>query len=440
MLPEIQTAVCRQNDDMESRARAGATLVRPWLRPLHDCGPMNSTTTTQPRAKSKSELIERVETLVAYDNPRPHVHSRHGYHAGLARLSSGDLLALFVLAEAFEAPNATTYVARSRDQGRAWELQGPLYDKSALGFETSDTLKPAVLRDGTMVATGYRFHRADPEEGIAIPATAGFQPGDNIVSFSHDAGCTWTFPEVIKRSYPELLELSGPCLETASGDLVSSAGFYNLPDGSNPSGKFCALLRSRDRGKTWDDRTLIVAPGAIIPWETRICEMQPGRLVVIIWAYDVYNRRHLANQVIVSHDNGYTWSPLIDTGHMAQSSNVLFLGGEYLLSIHAHRAADPGIYVRLVDFSNDTWKVVDELAIWGRSMGPQTSEGQSMAEMFVSIRFGQPALLHLGGGEFLASHWSIEDGQGKIRLHRLSIDTSKLGLAFDGAASGGREK
>lgn len=397
---------------------------------------MNSTITSAQRpVKSKSELIECRETLVAYDNPRPHVHSRHGYHGGLVKLPSGELLTLFVLAEAFEAPNATTYISRSRDQGHTWELQGPLYDKSALEFETSDTLKAAVLGDGTIVATGYRFHRANAEQGIAIPLTAGFQPGENIISFSHDAGYTWTFPQVIERSYPELLELSGPCLETASGDLVAPAGFYNLPDGSNPSGKFCALLRSRDQGKTWDDRTFIVPPGAITPWETRICEMQPGRLVVIIWAYDVYNRRHLSNQVIVSHDNGYTWSPLIDTGHMAQSSNLWFLGGEYLLSIHAHRAEDPGIYVRLIDFSNDTWKVVDELLIWGRSTVPQTSEGQSMAEMFVSIRFGQPSLLRLSDAEFLASHWSIEDGQGKIRVHRLHI-----GLAFDGSTKGEREK
>jgi len=50
-----------------------------------------------------------------------------------------------------------------------------------------------------------------------------------------------------------------------------------------------------------------------------------------------------------------------------------------------------------------------------------------MAEMFGSIRFGQPSLLRLSNGEFLASHWSIEDGQGKIRDHRLHVDTADLG-------------
>ncbi|HWR13439.1 MAG TPA: sialidase family protein [Terriglobales bacterium] len=366
-------------------------------------------------------MIEYLESLVVYDNPRPHVHSRHGYHPGLAELPDGELIGLFLFAEAFEAPNGTTVVSRSRDSGKTWELQGPVYDKSVIGFETTDTMKPCVLRDGTLVATGYRFHRHDPEQAIAIPETGGFQPGDNIVCFSTDGGHTWTVPQAIQRSYPELLELSGPCIETASGDLVATAGFYNLPDGSNPTGRFGVILRSRDKGKSWDDDVYFVPPGKITPWETRVCEMQPGRLVAIVWAYDADNQRHLSNRVTVSNDNGFTWSPLIDTGHMGQASNLLYFGGDYLVTIHAHRAEDPGIYIRIVDFSNNHWRLVDETLIWGRALGEQTRSGQSMRQMFSSLRFGQPSIMRLSNGEFIASHWSIEDGQGKIRAHRLRI-------------------
>ena len=66
--------------------------------------------------------------------------------------------------------------------------------------------------------------------------------------------------------------------------------------------------------------------------------------------------------------------------------------------------------------------------IWGRAAGQQTRAGQAMSQMFASLRFGQPAIMRLSNGEFLASHWSIEEGQGKIRAHRLRIDTQKLGL------------
>ncbi len=74
-------------------------------------------------------MIDYIESYIVYENPKPHVHSRHGYFPGLCALASGELLAMFMLAEAFEAPNGTTYITRSTDEGRSWRLQGPVYDK-----------------------------------------------------------------------------------------------------------------------------------------------------------------------------------------------------------------------------------------------------------------------------------------------------------------------
>ncbi len=44
-----------------------------------------------------------------------------------------------------------------------------------------------------------------------------------------------------------------------------------------------------------------------------------------------------------------------------------------------------------------------------------------MADMFEALRFGQPSLTRIDGDEFLAAHWAAEDGQGRIRAHRLRI-------------------
>jgi len=65
--------------------------------------------------------------------------------------------------------------------------------------------------------------------------------------------------------------------------------------------------------------------------------------------------------------------------------------------------------------------VIEEKTIWGAGMGPQTRAGQSMAAMFTSLKFGQPSVVRLSGDEYLAAHWSVEDGQGKIRAHRLRV-------------------
>ena len=255
-------------------------------------------------------MIKLLDSHVVYENPKPMLRSRHGYFPGIVELPSGELLALLVIGEAFEAVDLATHVARSADGGRSWTLQGPLTDKTADERPTSDFLKPQVLRDGSLIALGYRFHRDDPEQPIAIAETDGALPGDDVVSFSTDEGRTWTPPAVIPRSTPELLEIPSRSAQLRSGDIVATAGLFKMPDGTNPSGQFGPLLRSTDGGRTWDDRTRYFdSPDhSIAAYESHVCEMQPGRVVAICWAFDLAAGRYLHNQVTVSHDDGHTWS------------------------------------------------------------------------------------------------------------------------------------
>jgi len=369
--------------------------------------------------------IRYLETSILYENPRPLARSRHGYFPGLARLPSGKLIALFVIAEAFESADATTWVARSADGGRTWALEAPLFPQPTDDVRASDYLKPTVLRDGTVVAIGYRFYRDDPEQGIGIQETGGIQPGDDIISFSSDEGRTWSAPEVIPRTWPELFEISGPCVQIRSGELLALGALTKLPDGSNPSGQRGILLRSGDGGRSWNDsQTYFVAPrGNMMPLEARLCEMEDGRLIAIAWTYDYDTDRHLPNHIVVSHDAGRSWSAPADTGHMGQAASVMAWTGDRLLSIHAHRGEEnPGIYVRAVDFAGDRWKPLEEIQVYRQVSGTHTHSGQNILEMFAAVRFGQPSLLNLENGEVLATHWCVEDGQGKIRLHRLLVE------------------
>ncbi len=368
-------------------------------------------------------VIEYLESTVVYENPLPHVRSRHGYFPGLAALSSGELLALFMIAEAFEAANGTTFVSRSADGGRSWRLQGPLHAKPALGFETTDAMKATVLRDGTLAAIGYRFHRRDPESPIAIPETGGILPGDDIFSTSNDGGATWTEPAVIDRGYPELLEISGPCIELPDGELLAVAALYPMPDGSLPSGHRGVVARSADRGRTWDTSVTFFRHSSrpVAPYEPRVARLDDGRLIALVWAYDTGAGAHLNNHAAISPDEGRTWGEPIDTGHRGQASSLMPLGGDLLLSIHAQRGEDPGIWVRAIDVAAGRWNMLAETEIYGAFHGRQTSAGQSAANMFKSLRFGQPSLLRLDEETVLASHWCVEEGQGKIRTHRLRV-------------------
>jgi len=148
--------------------------------------------------------------------------------------------------------------------------------------------------------------------------------------------------------------------------------------------------------------------------------MQPGKIVSLVWAFDIEANKHLANHFTVSHDDGYTWSDPIDTGIMGQASHLIYLNDNLILSIHAHRANDVGLYVRLIDFKDDQWKVVKEEMIWGNANAQDTSKG--FVEQFANLKFGQPSLLRLENNELLATHWCVEECMYKIKTHRLKIN------------------
>ena len=47
--------------------------------------------------------IKTIDEHVIYDNPIPHVRSRHGFFPGAIQLPSGELLAMVAIGEAFES-------------------------------------------------------------------------------------------------------------------------------------------------------------------------------------------------------------------------------------------------------------------------------------------------------------------------------------------------
>ena len=367
-------------------------------------------------------IIEKLDEHVIYENSMPQLCSRQAVFPGLVKLPCGELLAVFEIGEAFESVDAQPYISRSRDSGKNWQLQGPLWDESGYGFPVSQYVKPTVLSDGSIIAVGYNFHRRDSELPIGNAETGGLLDGDNIVSFSNDQGKTWSVPKKIEHGFPEIIETSGPCLELSNSDLIAFGPPFKMHDGSNPNGQIGYILRSSDKGKTWDGSTKYfdTSPKQISPSESRGCEMQPGRVVIIVWAFEMAANKHHTNHVVVSHDYGRSWSAPIDTCHKGQASNIMYLGGEKLLSIHAHRVGDAGLYARLIDFTDDKWNMLDELKLWSNVKAQD--ESASLIDQYAGLRFGQPSLLQLDNNEILATVWCVEDCMYKIKIHRLKLN------------------
>ena len=74
--------------------------------------------------------------------------------------------------------------------------------------------------------------------------------------------------------------------------------------------------------------------------------------------------------------------------------------------------------VVLVDFANDRWRTVEEALIWNNAPAMKVA---AYATMALNLKFGQASVLRLDNDDILATHWAIENGQGRILTHRLRV-------------------
>ena len=354
--------------------------------------------------------IKVFEHYVVWDNPVPSFMSRHAYFPGMVRLPAGEIFAMFPVGQAFESWDQRMYCTRSADNGRTWNDAVEMFSDTMKGMRT---IKPALLDDGSLLAVGYEFVKTGNCWINTDP------PSRNIISFSNDNGNHWTPVRELCHDYPEVLEFSGPALQLQNGELLVVGAPVPMCDGSRPSGIAGIALRSTDRGKSWGDAAVYFEHSSIVPLEARLAQMTDGRVIAIVWALDEEKGVCRNNHVVVSADNGRTWTAPIDTGIGAQASNILPLEGDFLLSVHAHRESEPaGVFVRVVDFRNNRWNTVSEQCIWS---GIPAMRVRGYDDMGTNLKFGQPSILKLGNGEFLAYHWSVQNGQGRILAHHFKL-------------------
>ncbi len=357
--------------------------------------------------------MQLVETGTLYANPDPLLVSRQAAFPGLVRLPDGDILAMFSIGQAFDAADMRAYASRSTDNGRSWSAPEPLHG-TTFTPEESESFKPAVLADGSLLATGYVFLRPTPLTPIVDPKTNELLPLHNKLARSRDGGRSWSVPRRFTVEDAGL-ELSGPVIQRASGELLGAATPFHL----GASGQEGWLIASDDAGETWRKKAVFfrAADSNIAPWESRLIDFGGERIGVLFWAYDVANGRNLSNHLALSDDGGASFRT-IDTGIQAQASGGLALGPDELLSIHAHREAPVGLNVYRSRLHADRLEVLEKLPLFSdERLGQQAGQ----ADPFASLRFGQPSLLRLDGDEYLACCWQVENCQHVIKTFRIRL-------------------
>ena len=345
--------------------------------------------------------------------------SRCAFFPGVTKLDDGSLLMLFVSGSEFESSDHHMVIARSTDGGITWSCEGDLIDHSKLPFAEpfSESCKPTSLGGGKVIAAGYGFLRDRPEMGLSDYAEkfGHFPKALNPVLSSSDNGRTWEEPHFIRHDYAGL-ELSGPALKCPDGRVLVFAAPFVLKADLQQGFTF----ESRDGGENWQQTGTFFSSTDVAPWEVRSILLPSGRIVLVIWAYDLRNQRHLANHLVWSDDCGRTWSKPIDTGLRGQASNFLMYKGK-LGILQARREGDaPGIYLSFVDLHDDSVEVLDEGCVWD-ARGMANRKGK-IEEQFANLKFGQPSATALDDGKYLLVFWNFVDGVYSVQSWRFAIN------------------
>lgn len=367
--------------------------------------------------------MKQISTGIIYTNPQPYLRSRQAFHPSLSYLGGDELLCTFDIGEAVESLDYRTYVSRSLDLGQTWQLEGPLLEDRC-PRPTTLSIRTSLLSDGSLVGFGGRFYRDDPNEGKGDRDTLGMAPMDLILLRSTDKGRTWQGPEVITPPLKSpAWEICHSILELPSGRWLAPCATWRGLKGESPSGEKTVTLISEDQGRTWSKYGVMFdgSQTGFIHWENSVAALDARRLLAVSWVFDPRNQKHLPNEYAFSYDGGLTFSAPRQIGIRGQTAKILRLADGRILCVY-RRDDRSGLWANLFRLDGEVMVSLAELPLWGTYLGDSGMTGQGIARDELSaLKFGYPSLRQLPDGDVLIAFWGLEGWSSNIHWIRLRI-------------------
>jgi len=306
-----------------------------------------------------------------------------------------------------------TDLARSTDGGRTWSRVGTILPTGS-DPPTSNFLKLShSTAGGVLFAYGARLERReDPRFGE--------RSTEAILCRSHDAGRTWSPPEVLGfRS--DRLEVSSGVLCLSDGDLLAPAATIHR----GRLGERVLTLRSSDRGRTWDRMTTVFEdPEGVHGFlEHKFVEAGPGRLIATAWTIRMADLMDLPNSYAISTDGGRHWGPPRMTDLRCQTLSTVRLGDDRLLALGNVRTDRPGIVACIVHVGTDgVWRTDTPDHIYETpARSPSRGDDPEAIEAMRRFAFGFPTGIRLDEGIVLATFWVRAGDRTEVRWARLVV-------------------
>ena len=365
-------------------------------------------------------MIKSVATGNVYRNPKPHLRAVHAWHPSLTCMPDGELISTFDLGQGVESLDYRTYLARSNDRGATWSEPLPIF-RDPVTRRSTHTVRTSAVADGILVGMGIRAYRDDPEEGVINRANLGYVESDIFLLRSRDRGRTWEGPQVVP---PPLVgpafEMCHRIIELADGRWLFPTSTWKDWNGNAAKGMRCVAFVSHDRGVTWPEHLEVVdqVERGVLSWEVGLTQLPDGRLVAVVWSFEESTGKSLPNRYAISSD-GRTFSSSRENGILGETSKLLTLSDGRLLCVY-RRLDKPGLWANLVRIEGDEWINLEQACLWQGA--PSGMMGvRSNSDELSGLKFGYPSLVQLPGGDVMVVFWCVEDCLHVIRWQRLEI-------------------
>jgi hypothetical protein len=364
--------------------------------------------------------IDLLESEVVYRNPKPYLRSLQARHPSLVAFDDAELLVGFDLGESDESLDYATQRARSLDDGRTWQLEGPLLAPTAQP-PTTNSLRLSQA-GGEIVAFGNIHHRERQDEGLVNRATLGFVSTDLVLLRSPDRGRSWSAAErIVPPLESPAWESCHHVVELRSGRWLAPTSTWRGWNGEHPAGEQTVALISDDRGRGWPryGRIFDGRSSGQIHWEVSVVQLREGAVLAVAWVHDPRTQADHPNEFAISSDDGETFGSAESTGLHGQTCKLLQLQDGRLLCFY-RRLDRPGLWANLATLDNGRWHNLAETVIW-QGEGAAVTHAQNSADGLAALRFGYPSPRQLADGQVLVVFWCVEACQSVIRLARLRV-------------------
>lgn len=203
-----------------------------------------------------------------------------------------------------------------------------------------------------------------------------------------------------------------------------------------PDGMKMVTFVSSDQGKTWPTYYDVMSDDQRVNifWESKMVELEDGRLLSAAWVYDQQNDKDLDNhysistQTIEERDSqegvltGLSFTPPSSCGLKGQTLQLYGLENGKVLTVY-RRTDRPDLWANLSRIDGEQWINGQEFPLWGDgSLGLTTHTG-NMAGDFAVLKFGAPSVCLLKSGILFISFWAVEEGVSNIRWIKIRLET-----------------